>query len=93
MRLVPGMDSRRATIESSSDLKIELGSYIMSMPTREGRTALVIFPPRNESRGDIEYMLGDDKKVPSLHKLRHFMLTRNGQDCRLVMKKVTEEQS
>ena len=43
---------------SHSVLSIHLGSYFMTMPTIEGRKAVVIFPPGDTSLKDIEYMLG-----------------------------------
>jgi hypothetical protein len=49
---------------------IPIGSYCMTMPTQEGRKALVIFPPGNDSLQDIRSMLGlddGDDTGPSCH--------------------------
>jgi hypothetical protein len=37
---------------------VEPGSYLMIMPTQEGRQAIVIFPPCPESLRDIRFMIG-----------------------------------
>ena len=50
------------------------------MPTVNGRQAIVIFPPGDQSLKDIEYMgesQGDDWK-PHIHMFRRFVVTENG---------------
>lgn len=38
-------------------LFVSQGSLILQMPTQEGRSAMVVFPPGDDSRRDIEFML------------------------------------
>ena len=42
-----------------SSLAIQNGSFVLSLPTQDGRKATVIFPPCPESLADIAYMMGD----------------------------------
>ena len=43
-----------------SNCLISPGSFVLSMPTQDGRQAIVIFPPERDSLQDIEYMLGGE---------------------------------
>ena len=43
---------------TSSSFTVPPGSYLLTMPTQEGRNALVIFPPGGQSLEDIRTMLG-----------------------------------
>ena len=48
------------------------GSLIMQMPTQEGRSAVVVFPPGQQSLKDIRFMLGadlDEEEKPKILKL------------------------
>ena len=56
------------------------GSYFLQMPTQEGRQALVIFPPGEQSIKDIKHMyeLQDEDDIPQLQSLKRVMLTSNG---------------
>lgn len=47
--------------DGCKSLKIEKNSYVMNMPTQEGRSALVIFPPGEQSLRDIRFMLQLDE--------------------------------
>lgn len=88
--LIPTPDRRRSALPTTqSDLTILPGSYIMNMPTREGRSAIVIFPPSDESMGDIKNMLGEDETGESGYafcSLQRVILTGKGGGCRLVAK-------
>lgn len=44
----------------SSVVTLANGSFVMQMPTQEGRSAVVVFPPGKESLEDILFMLGCD---------------------------------
>jgi hypothetical protein len=59
---------------------IPIGSYCMTMPTQEGRKALVIFPPGNDSLQDIRSMLGlddGDDAGPSYHATTQAWIDEN----------------
>jgi len=80
---------RRSKFPTKSDLSILPGSYIMKMPTRGDRSAIVIFPPTKDSIGDIKYMLGEDDTTEtnySLHSLHCVLVKNNGGGCRFVTK-------
>jgi hypothetical protein len=38
-------------------ISISEGSFLLHMPTQEGRSAVVLFPPGDDSLRDIEFML------------------------------------
>lgn len=42
----------------ASALQIAVGSYVVTVPTQEGREATVLFPPGKTSLSDIKYMMG-----------------------------------
>jgi hypothetical protein len=44
----------------ASSFIVPSGSYFMTMPTHDGRKAVVIFPPGEKSLEDIRHMLGND---------------------------------
>ena len=71
----------RRSIEKSIFLtvdsyKIALGSFFLPMPTRDGRQALVIFPPGETSLEDIRHMyeLRGDEELPQVQTLRRVLL-------------------
>ena len=57
---------------------------MLKMPSRNGRTATVIFPPGNESIEDIKYMLdcGDVANV-DIQVVQQVRLAGTGQGCQL----------
>jgi hypothetical protein len=76
---------------------IATGSFFMTMPTQEGRHAMVIFPPCPESLKDIRFMLGitdeDEENEPmsqrlTLMKILGFEPTREG-SCTVVLDEET----
>jgi hypothetical protein len=87
MQLIPALKSRErlvALTADDSDTIVE-GSYILTMPTANGRTAKVIFPPGDESLQDIKHMLGSEEIADvEVRKLQHVRLTGKGQGCRFV---------
>ena len=87
MQLIPAVKSRDSLYALSaddSDTVVE-GSYILTMPTTNGRTATVIFPPGNESLQDIKYMLGLEEIADvEVRKLQQVRLIGKGQGCRFL---------
>jgi hypothetical protein len=80
-RIIPALES----------LLVEPGSYLMTMPTQEGRKAIVIFPPDESSLKDIRYMLGEDteddngENIPAVQRLHHVLLSQGS--CRMLLKR------
>jgi hypothetical protein len=55
---------------AKKSLKLSAGSYLLTMNTQEGRTALVIFRPGSQSLEDIEYMLsGQGQEIQVLQRV------------------------
>jgi hypothetical protein len=52
--------AKDGALPAAKSMTLAAGSYVMSMSTREGRSAVVIFPPGDESLEDIHFMLGTD---------------------------------
>jgi len=53
----------------SNSYHIPSGSFLLSMPTQGGRSAVVIFPPGDQSLVDIQYMLGNkEQAVKKVHR-------------------------
>lgn len=67
----------RSVFSSGAILTIEPGSHFIHMPTRDGRQALVIFPPGQQSLTDIKYMM-DDEVQPEIKKLVRVTGSRSG---------------
>jgi hypothetical protein len=85
--LVPTFTSK-ATFPRSTSLTISIGSYMMTMPTQEGRRAIVIFPPGDESLEDINFMLAmDENDNDANHLVRTVarVCTDSGGQCKLVL--------
>ncbi len=61
---------------TSTAFLIPAGSYFMMLPTREGRKAVAIFPPTQESLEDIDAVLGPDEA--KVLKLRRAISVGNG---------------
>jgi hypothetical protein len=78
--------TRRKNVASGSifpvatTMMIAPGSYFLRMPTQDGRQALVVFPPGNQSMEDIRSMLalqaGDD--LPQVQSLRRVVVNDGG---------------
>lgn len=53
------------------------GSYFMQMPTQDGRHALVVFPPGEQSKNDIRHMyeLQDEEESPELQVLQRVVFS------------------
>jgi hypothetical protein len=85
-KLIGSVPVRVSPFATSSTYIMAPGSYLLSMPTAEGsgRTALVIFPPGDQSLRDIKYMLQKDtiehENVRLLHQVK---VSDNGAGCRL----------
>lgn len=87
MRLIPSLKSRESLFAPTADDTdtIVEGSYILTMPTANGRTAKVIFSPGDESLQDIECMLGSDNLDDvQVRKLQRVQLIGKGQGCRFL---------
>jgi hypothetical protein len=65
------------------NIELVEGSYILKMPTLDGRSAIVLFPPDPASLSDIRYMLSSDETgdEPVVHKI-HRIVAHNG-GCKL----------
>ena len=83
-------------ISSAESLSIALGSYFLTMPTQEGRKAIVIFPPEESSLKDIKFMMGPGDELeeggwsqttslPGVQRLRHAMVSQGG-SCKMILK-------
>jgi hypothetical protein len=87
MRFIPALKSRESLYgltADDSDTIVE-GSYILTMPTANGRTAMVIFPPGDESLQDIKCMLGLEEIADvEVRKLQQVRLIGKGQGCRFL---------
>ena len=80
-------DERKALFPVRSSINIPEASYVLKMPTVEGREAIVIFPPGESALQDIEFMLaGENSEGPAIHKLRRVVLSTNG--CKFSLSKV-----
>jgi hypothetical protein len=58
------------------------------MPTQDGRQAIVIFPPGQDSLEDISFMLGmdeDDDKRPLVQALHKTVVSEDG-TCKLLLR-------
>lgn len=66
---------------------IAAGSYLMTMPTQEGRTAIVIFPPGRQSLKDIRYMLAMDENAesPGVCTIHRTTTSADGTLCNLFL--------
>jgi hypothetical protein len=56
------------------------GSYFLRMPTQDGRQALVVFPPGNQSLEDIRFMheLQEGDDLPQVQSLRRIVVNDGG---------------
>mmetsp|Transcript_12050 Transcript_12050/g.27894 ORF Transcript_12050/g.27894 Transcript_12050/m.27894 type:complete len:157 (+) Transcript_12050:924-1394(+) len=85
-RLIPGMCQTDFLFIPCDGNTIKPGSYFLSMPTTEGRSALVVFPPGDESIKDIQHMIGDDDieiEEMNVKQLRRVLLVDGGLGCQL----------
>ena len=83
-------------ISQPEKLSIALGSYFLTMPTQDGRKAIVIFPPEESSLRDIRFMMGsgEDEEVEGecsqvttnlgVQRLRHVAVS--GGSCKMMLK-------
>jgi hypothetical protein len=84
-RLIPSLKSKESLFATTSHDCILEGSYILTMPTEDGRTAKIVFAPGEESLSDIKYMLGkDDFDGVQVRQLEQVRLMGNG--CRFQSK-------
>ena len=85
-KLIPSVPGKESPFATSLAYILAPGSFFLSMPTVEnsGRSALVVFPPGDQSLQDIKHMLQKDtierEDVRRLHQVR---LSDNGSGCRL----------
>jgi hypothetical protein len=80
--------SEGSIFPTSGSLTIAQGSYCMTMPTQDGRKAIVIFPPGQDSLEDISFMLGmdeDDDKRPTVQTLHKTVVSEDG-TCKLLLR-------
>jgi hypothetical protein len=83
-RLIPALENRDSLYEPALNDFIAEGSYILTMQTRDGRTAKVIFAPGEESLKDIECMIGtEDFGDIAVRKLQQVRLVGKG-GCRML---------
>lgn len=72
---------------------VPFGSYFLRMPTQEGRHALVIFPPGNESLEDVRCMMGlDDSDGDPSAKLQivHNVKLVHERGCKLLLQQIKQ---
>lgn len=64
----------------ATTMVIAPGSYFLRMPTQDGRQALVVFPPGNQSLEDIRYMhqLQEGDDLPQVQSLRRVVMNNDG---------------
>jgi len=74
-------------LPASGSFTIPPGSYFMTMPTQDGRQAIVVFPPDEQSLEDIDFMLGmdDENEKPKVQKLHKTVISQNG-GCKLFLR-------
>lgn len=85
LSLIPARKNCDSLYAAGPNDEIVQGSYILTLPTTNGRTAKVIFAPGNDSLQDIKNMLGaDDMDNIEIRKLQKVRLVGNGQGCLLV---------
>jgi hypothetical protein len=78
--------TRRNNVASGSifpvatTMVIAPGSYFLRMPTQDGRQALVVFPPGNQSLEDIRFMheLQEGDDLPQVQSLRRVVVNDGG---------------
>lgn len=79
--------SSRLFPEARTSTMILPGSYYMTMPTQEGRHAVVVFPPGEASLVDIRYMLGVEDESESLPVFTvHKSVALDDGTCKLELK-------
>jgi hypothetical protein len=86
MKLIPTMPPKSTPFAASAAYTLAPGSFLLSMPTVEGsgRSAIVIFPPGEQSLHDIKHMLQKDKiEGDDVRQLHRVQLSGNGGGCRL----------
>lgn len=89
-RLIPDLKNKDSLFVAGINDTIVEGSYILTMPTANGRSAQVIFAPGAESLDEIRYMLGtEDLHNVKIRKLEQVRLIGNG--CRFLSNAVLEE--
>jgi len=91
---------RSLTAGSTNALSISLGSYFLTMPTQDGRKAIVIFPPEESSLADIWHMMAaaeqddvvDEEEglrqgtaPPGVQRLRNMKLSEDGGACKMIL--------
>ena len=82
-------------ISPPETLSIALGSYFLTMPTQDGRKAIVIFPPEESSLQDIQFMMGSGEDAEGedgcsqgtsnlgVQRLRHVSVS--GGSCKMML--------
>ncbi|GAX27827.1 hypothetical protein FisN_13Hh066 [Fistulifera solaris] len=70
-RLMPQRHRTSCLLKKPNKISLALGSFVISMPTQEGRNALVVFPPGDDSIRDIEYFRNGEESliIQELHGL------------------------
>jgi len=82
-QVAPRRTGNEPNLRRPKELQVATGSLVISMPTREGRCATVIFPPGRQSREDIAHLVGEDKdNAPDVWKLNNSTVVQDG-SCRL----------
>ena len=84
-KLISRSTAKKDLFGGCKETPIAAGSYLVTMPTTEGRSALVIFPPGRQSIEDVKFMLGD-QPTDSVHvmQLQRVALASCGaQGCRM----------
>lgn len=82
--LIPQRIRSKCLLKKPNNILLPLGSFVISMPTQEGRSALVIFPPGEDSIKDIDYFRNGDNSV-TVQELHGTALQPDG-SCRFVLR-------
>ena len=79
----PPGTTQTSLFPTRNTLQIVEGCYIVQMPTVDGRSAMVVFPPDPSSLSDIQYMMSSDETNDEriVHKIRRIVALDGG--CKL----------
>ncbi|GAX12606.1 hypothetical protein FisN_13Lh066 [Fistulifera solaris] len=83
-RLIPQHRRTNCILKKPNKFCLALGSFVISMPTQEGRNALVVFPPGDDSIKDIEYFRNGEE--PFIIQELHGLASQPDGSCHMVLR-------
>ncbi len=83
-RLISQRHRTKCILTKPNKISVALGSFVISMPTQEGRNALVVFPPGDDSVRDIEYFRNGEESL-TIQELHGFTSQPDG-SCHLLLR-------